>query len=211
MVFLKRLWIQMTADRKRFAALCAVLALGMLLWARLILVSKLPRTALADDPAGTAAASAAGAEPGDPSDGSATRPSDKPALPPVPIRLARTADRDPFVINPEFFPKPNLTGDIGHDAGKSAIQPVEDAQAAEARRLAQLRTLADRFRLEAVMQGNPMAVINGRTYRLMDWIGAVEAPGVQFRLVEVQSRAAVIACDGYRFELTIQDPMTSPR
>jgi len=210
MVFLRRLWIQLTADRKRFAALCAVVALGMLLWARLILVSKLPRTAVADDPAAAPAAAEAPTT-GEPADGSAKRDSDKAALPPIPVHLARLVTRDPFIINPDFFPRPTLSPAIDDGADKSAAQPVEDAEAAEARRLAQLQALADRLRLEAVMRGSPMAVINGRTYRLLDWIDLVEAPGIRFQLIEIAARSAVIECGGRRFELSIQDPIASPR
>ena len=48
MVKLRRLWIQLTADRKRFGALSVLLVLGLLLWARIIVISNLPRTAVAD-------------------------------------------------------------------------------------------------------------------------------------------------------------------
>ena len=47
---LRRLWIQITSDRKRFGLLCAMLLIGLLLWGRIIVTSNLPRTAIADDP-----------------------------------------------------------------------------------------------------------------------------------------------------------------
>ena len=56
MVVLRRLWIQITSDRKRFGVLCAMLVLGLLLWGRIIVTTNLPRTAMAvDDGLGSAA------------------------------------------------------------------------------------------------------------------------------------------------------------
>ena len=52
---LRRIWIQLTTDRKRFGILCAMVALGLLLWGRLIVVSNLPRTAVAEPQGGAPA------------------------------------------------------------------------------------------------------------------------------------------------------------
>ena len=45
----RRLTIQMTADRRKFGVLCALTALGLLFWARIIVINNLPRTVLAED------------------------------------------------------------------------------------------------------------------------------------------------------------------
>ena len=47
-VLLRRLWIQITADRRRFGVFCALVALGFLLWARIIVISNIPKDAVAD-------------------------------------------------------------------------------------------------------------------------------------------------------------------
>ena len=55
-VLLLRLWIQATADRKRFGLFGVLLAVGMLLWARIIVISNPPRTAVAVPGGNTAVA-----------------------------------------------------------------------------------------------------------------------------------------------------------
>ena len=45
----RRCWAWLTASKPRFSFACALLVVGLLLWARLILVSNMPRTAVADD------------------------------------------------------------------------------------------------------------------------------------------------------------------
>lgn len=42
------IWQRMTADRKRFGLLCALIAVGLLLWARIIVIERPQRTAVAD-------------------------------------------------------------------------------------------------------------------------------------------------------------------
>ena len=51
---LKRGWIWLTASRKRFSFALTLALVGLLLWSRLIILSNLPRTAVADDEVSTA-------------------------------------------------------------------------------------------------------------------------------------------------------------
>ncbi len=193
MVMLRRLWIQITSDRKRFGLLCAMLVLGMLLWGRIIVTSNVPRTAVADDydepPPGVT--------PPAPSGG----PSDKPPAPPVQVQLALRPRHDPFLISAEHFPKPNPVEVLPQDDPKL---PPNAAENPDERLMAKLRAQVDRFKLEAVMFGRPMAVINGKTYRLYSWIPAVGNDFYRFQLVEVQHRAVVLECEGHRFKLKME-------
>ena len=54
----QRGWTWLTASRKRFSLVLSVVIVGLLLWSRLIMLSNMPRTAVAED-----------------------EPSDKPSLP----------------------------------------------------------------------------------------------------------------------------------
>ena len=45
---MRRLSLQLTADRRRFAIFCGLLAVGMLFWTRLIVIQDMPRVAMAD-------------------------------------------------------------------------------------------------------------------------------------------------------------------
>jgi len=59
----RRFWAWLTASKPRFSLACALALVGLLLWSRLILMSNMPRTAVADDEA--APHGAAGASPSD--------------------------------------------------------------------------------------------------------------------------------------------------
>ena len=189
-LLLRRLWIQITSDRRRFGLLCAMLTMGMLLWARIIVTSNVPRTAVADPQRGAVLPV--------PGDGSNKRRG-----PPVPVRLARDTLRDPLAISDADFPRPTVVVHGEQENGKSGPKPVEDVEQALA---AELWALANRFRLEGVMQGHPMAVINGRMYQLNDWVPAVDSTRHVFRLVEVGNRWVDLECEGHRFRVKMDEP-----
>lgn len=204
-VMLRRLWIQLTADPKKFGALCAAFALGLLLWARLIVVSQPPRTALANEPvtspgvkssSRTTAALGTDKEP-------LTHASDARAT--VRIELASTPERDPFVISRQYFPKPTQIADTSKEASKLLAQPAEEPEQIEARQLARIRANAERFRLEAAM-GGMMVVISGKTYRVGDLIPGTQDEHVVFELVEIRQRSVILECEGHRFELQMASP-----
>jgi hypothetical protein len=201
-VVLKRLWIQITSDRKRFGVLCAMLALGLLLWGRIIVTSNLPRTAMADEDGLDLVPKPRNHGPG---------ASDKPLGPPVQVRLARLPRRDPFLISAEHFPKPTPVEVLTQDDPKSGGNATENTSRTDERLIEELRALVDRFTLEAVMQGRPMAVINGKTYRLYSWIQAVGNDSIRFQLVEVGHRSVVLEYEGHRFRLRMSFPGVEER
>lgn len=198
-VILRRLWIQLTADRRRFGALCATVLLGLLLWARIIVTSNLPRTAVADESAAVG---------DDRSSDGAPSPavSDNRRRAPVNVQLAKFPIRDPFLISDQYFPKPTSLDVLPEDQAKLLERPAEISRDPEDLVATQLRGLVGRFTLEAVMQGRPMAIINGRTRQLGDWIPAVDNAAVRFRLVDVRHRSVVLECEGHRFELKMEHP-----
>jgi hypothetical protein len=201
MVVLRRLWIQITSDRKRFGVLCVMLALGLLLWARIIVTANLPRTAMAD-----------GDGPGSgPPPAIAGTASDKPLAPPVPVKLARQPHRDPFLISAEHFPKPTPVEVLTHNDPKFGGNGDENTDRANERLIEELTALVDRFTLEAVMQGRPMAVINGKTYRLYSWIPAVGNDQIRFQLVEVGHRSVVLQYENHRLRLRMDFPGSEER
>ena len=202
LLVLRRLWIQITADRKRFSILCAMLVLGFLLWGRIIVTSDLPRTAVADG--SQLAAGGLGGQGG-------MSTSDRPPRPPVRVELPREPIRDPLLISDKHFPKPTSDGRLPEDGAKSQGDAAEREQRAEARLIGQLRELVGRFKLEAVMQGRPMAVINGRRYRLYDWVPVIDNDQFRFELVEVGHRSVVLEYEGRQFELKMEFPGTEER
>lgn len=198
-VKLRRLWIQLTSDRKRFGMLCAVVVVAMLLWARLIVVSRMPRMAVADEFAesavnGTESESTSGDQLG--------------SVTPISVSLASAPKRDPFVISPRYFPKPTSIGQLTGTTEKSAHEPVEEPMQVQQRITAHLSALAEKLRLEAALNGN-VAVINGRTCRVGDVLAVSDAAShepVEFRLVEVGQRSAILECQDRRFEIQMNRP-----
>lgn len=195
MLFLKRLWIMLTADRRRFGILCAVIGVGLLLWARIIVISNLPRTAIAD-PDETAAPDAETVAESD--------ATDKPR-PVIEVTLAERPLHDPFVISPAYFPRLTPDAEIDPDPDKSHVQPTEDPELVERRMSAQYAALVGKFRLEAVMAGGEMAVIDGRTFRVDDSIRA-SGSRVVFRLAEVRQRSVILEIEDRQFELRMSSP-----
>ena len=197
MVILQRFWVKITSDRKRFGLLCAVLAAGLLLWARLIIVSKVPRTAVADGEPALAAANSPAQEP------PSSDYSDKHLRKPVQIAVPANADRDPFLINREFFPKPHPALPTTQEASKSHAEPVENPEQEKARRHALILAHVERLRLDAAMTGAGMAVINGTLYQLNDMIRTTDNLSITFTLTEVRSRSVLLTCEDFAFELSM--------
>jgi hypothetical protein len=195
MVLLKRYWIQLTADRRKFGALCAMVALGLLLWARLIVMSNMPRTAIAEDEHEAEGDSTETAGPI-----TATPP--RPERSPVAVTLDADVRHDPFAVSTDHFPKPTPLTDLTGEPDKSDPQAVEDSERIEVR----LRALVDGLSLEAAMSSDGLAVINGRTVRLGQLLPGFDAESVRFRLVEVRTRSVILACEDYRFELNMDAP-----
>lgn len=198
-VFLKRLWIRVTADRRKFGVFTAVLLLGLLLWARIIVISNVPRTAIADPdvPDGTGLV---------PPDSTKAGGPDKGEPPRLVVRLEREPRRDPFLLSELYFPRPTPVPDPGQETGKSDPQPTEDPEQIEAQLVAGLRALVARLKLEAVIGGGPMAVISGKTYRLGDDVPDSDMFEIRFKLVEIGQRSVILEWKGRRFEMKMESP-----
>lgn len=180
-VLLRRFTIKCTADRKRFALLCILMSIGLLFWARIIVIKNLPRAVMAD---GEQEIAALGAEtaPGSEADNN--------GLPVRTIALDLDPGRDPFRINPAYFPRSEEPALLPRDEPKSGPSSSEDPEQA-----------INHLRLEAVMQGNPMAVISGRTYRPGEEIETGGSSRVRFTLVEVRRRSVLLEHAGRQYEL----------
>jgi hypothetical protein len=175
MLHLRRFGIRLTADRKRFAVLCVLCAVGLLLWTRLIVIKRIPRTALAEpevqvEPAAdTALAGDAG--------------------PPITVILPDLPSRDPFAIDTTFFPS-------GEAEASEAGVISSPSQAA-----ADPREAVAAMRLEASMPPS-LAVIDGTTRRRGDTVSG--SAGLPFTLVEIQARTVVLSRGGDRYVLRME-------
>ena len=200
-LMIRRLWIQLISDRKRFGLLCAMLLIGLLLWGRIIVTSNLPRTAVADPrPSATGSTSASGGAEGP----------DKRGGPAVQVTLARTPRRDPLLISDVHFPKPTPVVLLGQENPKFGPDGAENGEQADARLTEELRQLVAKFKLDGVME-NTMAVINGRTFRLHTWIEAGKPGQALFQLIEIGHRSVTLRCEGRRFRLQMDYPGSEER
>jgi hypothetical protein len=191
MLLLRRIWVQVTTDRRRFGILCAMAVLGLLLWSRLIIVSNMPRTVIADAPAPDEAPAE-------------TATSDNQRGGPIAVVLARSPRRDPFAINPDYFPRPTKLPTLQPEAGKSMPVPAEIPEEQEAQLLRKLQDVVSGLRLEAVMVTGsvPVAVIEKRTYRMDDMIVVQDSPS-EFRVMEIRQRSVMLDWHGRTFELSM--------
>lgn len=158
--------------------------MGLLLWARLRILTSIPKTAIADDPAKVAAL------PQPPQDLD-------PRLPAAGAGLI-----DPFRIDPHTFPSsdnptPSQASIVPTQKSNKETTEVHAPEAFEAARRA-----AERFRLQSAGKGLSMAVIDGRTYRIGDALEG--ADGVKFVLLEVLDGSAVLGHGEERIEIRMR-------
>lgn len=184
-------WFRSRRTAITFLMLFAVVAwakpMGLLLWARIRILTSLPKTAIADDPALTENTPAEPVAP----------PELDPGLSAIPgIRT------DPFRIDPHIFPRPTppvVVAPVSDVAPKTELPSADEAKREMSRAAGRA---AERFRLQSAGRGLSMAVIDGRTYRIGDALDG--ADGLRFTLVEVLEGAAIVEWQGERFELRLR-------
>jgi hypothetical protein len=92
---LKKMWLQLTTDRRRFGLFCGLLLVGLLLWARIIVIARPARTAVAQPLIQTAIETALASD-------NVT----------IPVSLQAEPKRNPFSVNSNTFPfLPDATGE----------------------------------------------------------------------------------------------------
>jgi hypothetical protein len=170
-----------------FAVVAWAKPMGLLLWARIRILTSLPKTAIADE---KTLAENTPREPVAPSEFD----SGLSAMPEV-----RT---DPFRIDPHIFPKANPPAVV---PPVPDIKPKTEGPSADETRREMSRAAgraAERFRLQSAGRGLSMAVIDGRTYRVGEVLEG--ADGFRFTLVEVLEGAAIVEWEAERFELRLR-------
>jgi len=170
---LRQLIYQVTADKKKLGIMLCALALGLLLWGRLLLQG-VPRTATADDPE-TQTQAADNPSTDDTQDSRSLK-----HRPVIHVDLPASPGRDLFWLDPSRY---RQTSDGGHHnigPKSSQVMPDDDPQ------IAAVRQEAMELRLESVLTGiRPRAYINGRLL----------APGDEFEgftLIQVTDRHVLL-------------------
>jgi hypothetical protein len=118
---IKQTWQRLTTDRKRFGFFCTLLMVALLLWARVIVITRPARTAVADQSFEHVDVIAAS--------------SDNVF---IPVQLDVAPLKDPFVVSNVIFPNANAGTD------NLQIQPMNSTDET-------MRSLVQGFELDAVM------------------------------------------------------------
>jgi len=135
---IRRAWIQMTNDRKQFGVFCTLLLVGLLLWARIIVIARPPRTAIADEVVVSAVSSNIA------SDNHATI---------IPIWLDHAPKRNPFEVSDVAFPF------MMNETDNVAVHTTNNSKNIEQQTVSALQ-------LEAIM--GELAMIDGHVYHVGD-------------------------------------------
>jgi hypothetical protein len=91
---MKRTWQRLTSDKRRFSLFCGLLFVGLLLWARIIVIARPARTAIAEPVIHTKFA--------------AILSSDNIQ---IPVMLESIPEKNPFSVSAEIFPIHPAIGD----------------------------------------------------------------------------------------------------
>lgn len=181
---LNRMWRQVTADKKKFGILCTMMAVGLLLWGRLILLEDVPKIATAD-PNETAQTDGTDDEPI-----SHKGPEAMQTLPPleaVSTTLSEDLTLNLFAFRHNHY-KP-LPSENHEDTEVQRTGPMDDDRRQE------LVEMARSLRLQSVIHGkSPAIMINGEVLRVGD---SVEG----FELISFNERSAKLTREGLTFLL----------
>ena len=193
---LQRFWIRVTVDRRNFGFMCVLLAVGLLLWGRLILLESVPRVGFADPDAATTAGPQSAA------DQAGLDVAHE--LPIVYMDLPRGLQRNLFLAPSSFLPQPAQDSSASSLEPKSQAETSEDPIALQQQRIERIRQDGASLRLESLIHGTPpIAVVDGHVLRIGQVIQG-------FRLEAVGDRSVVLMKDGVRVELVMDVPGSRP-
>lgn len=180
-----------TSSRKRLSLGIAVGMLGLLLWSRLIVVSNMPRTAVADDEGGQSVSKKVW--PSDNSFGSElqVKPAGEPSsLPPADwSKIIPKTSLDELLLREEGKLRPQGTDKSEQEAIRNHNELIRDA--------------IQHVRLESIRLEQSAAEINGRSYKTGDRIAMKNFESLHIMLIEVRSHSVILKCQDRRFELRI--------
>ncbi len=159
--------------------------LGLLLWARLRLLTTIPRTAMATE---------------DPSRLAAVEVTLFPDLPES--GLDDLIERDPLRISPRHFPRSTPSSSEPEVAPKSDSQSVEEEDREKQLVQERLASIVSEIRVQGLIPGRGVALIDGRACKVGDEV-PTKVDGVTFRLLRVRMGSVVIDAGGHEFTLRL--------
>jgi hypothetical protein len=179
--YLDAILAELKADRKKATAFCAVMAVGLLLWGRLLIGDDVPRVATATPDPSAAVAAATG--PAAPARRAAPA---RPAT--VELRRAGDPPRDLFDFDPSPY-KPTPDHAAGQGPAKLPRHPADESPAT-ATVLEQARSL----QVQSVVKHGaaPKALINGRLVNVGETIEGFEIVSIRERSVVARKQGVLV-------------------
>jgi hypothetical protein len=159
--------------------------LGLLLWARLRLLTTIPRTAMAtEDPSRFAVA-------------------EVPMFPDLPESGFDDAiRRDPLRISPRHFPRSTHSSAVPEVVEKSRVQEVDEEDQEKQLMQERLASIVSEIRVQGLIPGRGVALIDGRACKVGDDV-PTKVGGISFRLLQVRMGSVVIEAGGHEFNLRL--------
>lgn len=185
----KKSWIWLASSRRRMTTALLAMAFGLLLWSRLIMVSNLPRTAIAED--------------------------EKDSAPPVEIVVS---DKDePKSTQVNIAPTPKRVPPSERILPNALARPIDSMFREEGKlvpresdvalqnhgpqRQELIKRIIERLHLGHIDSIAKTAVINGRRRTIGDRIEFEGDPTVFITLDDVRTNSVILDGEGRRFEL----------
>jgi hypothetical protein len=116
--------------------------------------------------------------------------------------LPRPGLRDPLVISPRHFPRVNLPTGLVVAEPKSEAADVEDEVRAAVALRERLAGLVGHLRVQGLVPGRGVALIDGRVRRVGDSF-PVDVDGTTVRLIAVEQSVVVVECGGLEFDIRL--------
>ena len=171
-------WRQVTADKRKFAAMSILCAVGLLMWGRLLL-KEVPRSAVATLEEAVAS--------------DVTSESEK-NITPINLRLVKvdvpqTLVRDLFTTDVSGYPRAEREEE-SKDQAKSASYPADESPRADV-----VKQARQELSLQSIIMGEkPYAMLNGQLL-------TTGQPILGFRIVEIADRYVVVEKNTVRIKL----------
>jgi len=183
-------WIHMTADRRRFGVMCALIAVGLLLWGRLILLKNIPRTGYAK-PDEELVVSDDGAEDQEHS-GVINRRF-------IYCDLPTTLARDLFAVPSDYTKQASESTQSAEVASKLQVDQPDPVEL-ERERVEAIRSEAGSMHVDSLIRGSvPLAVIDGHVLAVGNTLKG-------FVLEQVLERSIILSKGGVRVEIEMESP-----
>ena len=176
---------QLMRDKKKLGMMLVLVAVGLLLWGRLLLKDRVPKVASADQPQAVTSTTPVM------TNNNVSNTTDHIQRPVVYVEFPDTLDRDLFVLDQMYQSQDDSSG--GHDEQPNSGQELTDNQL----RREAIRKEASGLSLQSVFKGSrPGVMINGKVLNVGQKING-------FTVVKIYERRVIVRKHGVDIKLVL--------